>query len=169
MLTQSINQKLNDQINVELYSAYIYLGMSTYASSISLNGCAKWLYLQAQEEVAHAMKIYNFVISREGHVELKDIKGPNQSFQSIQQLFQKAYDHERYVTSCINEISGLAMKESDYTTTTFLQWFLNEQIEEEANVKEIVDDLKLAEGGQGLFMIDRELGSRGKETEQEAK
>ena len=165
MLTQSINQKLNDQINVELYSAYLYLGMSTYASSISLNGCAKWLYLQAQEEVEHAMKILNFVISREGHVELKDIKGPNQSFQSIQQVFQKAYDHERYVTSCINEISGAAMKESDFTTTTFLQWFLNEQIEEEATVKEIVDDLKLAEGGQGLFMIDRELSSRGKETE----
>lgn len=160
MLSQTIQQKLNDQINVEFYSAYIYLAMSAFASSLSLNGAAKWLHLQAQEEVTHAMKIYNFVIERDGAVELKEIKKPVQAFTNINEVFEKAYAHERYVTSCLNELAGAAAKENDFTTGAFLQWFLTEQVEEESNVKNIVENLKLVESGQGLLLIDRELGNR---------
>lgn len=166
MISQGIQQKLNDQINVEFYSAYIYLAMSAYASSQSLNGAAKWLHTQAEEEVTHAMKIYNFIIERDGIVELKEIKKPVQSFSDIKEVFEKAYAHERYVTSCINEITGAAVKENDFTTTAFLQWFLTEQIEEESNVKNIVEDLKRVESGEGLLLIDRELATRQIESEE---
>ena len=167
MLSPTMQQKLNEQINVEFYSAYIYLGMSAYASSLSLNGAAQWLHAQAQEELTHAMKIYNFVIERDGDIELKEIKRPVQEFTDIKEVFEKAYAHERYVTSCINELAGAAVKENDFTTSAFLQWFLTEQIEEESNVKSIVENLKRVESGEGLHLIDRELGARQSEAEEE--
>lgn len=171
MISQAIQQRLNDQINIEFYSAYLYLAMSSYASNISLNGAAKWLNLQAQEEVTHAMKIYDHLLERDGQVQLREIKQPPQSFTDIKEVFDKALAHERYVTSCINEIAGVALKENDFTTTIFLQWFLTEQIEEENNARNIVEGLKRVETGEGLLLIDRELGAResGNETAESKK
>ena len=160
-MNKTVLAKLNSQLNAELYSSYLYLSMSTYAASRSLNGCAHWFRMQADEERVHAMKIYDYMVSRAGNVVLDAIQKPLCDFESIVDVFEKAYGHECHVTQLLNDLAGVAMQEHDQATVIFMSWFITEQIEEESNVKTIVDQLQIVHGtGEGLLMIDRELGAR---------
>ena len=161
MLKTSVLNILNKQINEELYSSYLYLSMSAYFSSINLDGFAKWMKMQSDEEYGHAMKIYDYVIQCDGKVSLKAINNPKSQWKSALEVFQETLKHEQYISSCINNIVNLAIKEKDHATNNFFQWFVAEQVEEEANVRNIVDKLKMiGETKSGLFMLDRELGKR---------
>lgn len=152
---------LNGQINAELFSAYVYLSMSAYFESKDLKGFAAWMNAQAQEEVAHAMKIYRFILERGGQVELKAIDGPPVEWESPLAVFEAAYKHEQHVTSLIHDLVALAIQEKDYPTKNLMDWFVDEQVEEEASASEIVEQLKLVgKDGPGLLMMDRELGQR---------
>ncbi len=164
MLSERMEKALNKQINAELYSAYLYLSMVSYFESVDLAGCAHYMKAQTQEEMIHAMKIYDFVIERGGRVLLEAIDAPKQEWDSPLAAFEHAYEHEKYVTSLINDLMNLAIEEKDHATQIFLQWFVSEQVEEEASASGVVQKLKLAGGpegkGGGLFMVDRELGQR---------
>lgn len=161
MISKKMEEALNGQINAELYSAYLYLSMESYFKSLNLNGFANWMRVQTQEEVAHAMKIYDFVNERGGRVTLKAIDGPPTKWDSPLAVLEAVYTHEQKVTGLINELVDLAIKEKDYATNSFLQWFVNEQVEEESSADEIVQQLKIMENAPGgMFMLDRELGQR---------
>jgi ferritin len=161
MLTDKMQKALNEQINAEYYSAYLYLSMSAYFESKGLKGFANWMRVQYQEELTHAEKIYDFVNEREGRVVLAEIKTPPQDWSSPLAAFEDALEHERKVSAMINELVNLSLEEKDHATNNFLQWFVAEQVEEEASVGEVRDQIRLAgETGGGMFMIDRELGTR---------
>lgn len=161
MLIKKIQDTLNTQINAEIYSAYLYLSMSAYFESVNLKGFANWMRVQAQEELAHAMKFYNYVNERGGRVILRMIEGPPAEWNSPVAAFEHTYRHEQKVTSMINNLTNMAIEEKDHATHSFLQWFINEQVEEEASADEILQKLKLLENvPAGLFMLDRELASR---------
>jgi ferritin len=161
MIGKKMQDALNDQINAELYSAYIYLAMAAYFESENLAGCAAWMRVQVQEETAHAMKIFDFVNERGGRVVLKAIDEPAKEWKTPLAAFKAAYEHEQYITGRINDLVDLAIKEKDHATNAFLQWFVNEQVEEETSVDNIVQRFKMAEKAPGaLFMMDRELGQR---------
>lgn len=161
MLSAKMEAALNEQINAELYSAYIYLSMSAFFLSTDLKGFGNWMNSQAQEEVAHSMKIYNFILDRGGNVKLTAIDGPQQEWESPLVVFEAAYKHEQYVTSLIHNLVTLAIEEKDYPTKNLMDWFVDEQVEEEASASEIVEQLKLIGGeGQGLLMLDREMAQR---------
>jgi ferritin len=161
MLKEKIQNAINKQINAELWSAYLYLSMSTYFETISLSGFANWMRIQAQEEVAHAMRFYNYVVERGGRVILKEIDKVPTDWKSPLNVFEDTYKHEQKVTSLINEIVNLAVSEKDHATYNMLQWFIDEQVEEEASADEIVQKLKLiGKDGSGLFILDKEMGSR---------
>jgi ferritin len=160
-VNKKIEKAINDQINFEFYSSYIYLSMSSYLRSLSLNGFANWMEIQVQEEIVHAMKLYNFVHERGGNVEFNEIAKPKHEWKSPLDVFQNAYEHEQVVTGRINNLVDLALEEKDHATNAHLQWFINEQVEEESNVLGILQQIKLSEGTpNGLFMLDRELGQR---------
>jgi ferritin len=161
MISDKMADALNEQVNAELYSAYLYLSMESYFKSQNLNGFANWMLVQTQEEISHAMKIYNFIDERGGRVLLKAIEGPPTEWDSALAVFKETYTHEQKVTSLINNLVDLAIKENDHATNSFLQWFVNEQVEEEASADEIVQQLKMMENAPGgMFMLDRELGQR---------
>ncbi len=161
MIKKKVLDAINKQINAEMYSAYLYLGMSAYFEDTNLSGCANWMKVQAQEEMTHAMKLYNSLLERGGRINLDTIKAPPKSWKSPLHVFQEAYKHEVMVTGLINKLVKLAKDEKDYATEGMLQWFVDEQVEEEANASEIVNKLKLAKGAAGaLFMIDKELSAR---------
>lgn len=161
MISEKMQTVINSQINAELYSSYLYLSMASYFADNSLGGMAQWMEAQALEEQYHAMKMYKFVIERGGRVILTDIDGPPTEWKSTLEAFEAALAHEQMVTGRINKLIDLAIEESDHATNSFLQWFVDEQVEEEDSVGEVVDKLKLVEGAPGgLFMIDRELGGR---------
>jgi ferritin len=161
MLNKRIEQAINEQINFEIYSAYIYLSMSSWFVSKGLNGMANWMEVQAQEEMTHAQKFYKYVMERGGRVLYTTVKGPETEWKSPLNAFEDALNHEMEVTRRINNIVTVALEEKDYATQSFLQWFVDEQVEEEASVSEIMDQLNLTEGHpNGLFMIDRELAQR---------
>ena len=162
MLSTNLQAAINDQINKELYSAYLYLGMSAWCESANLPGAARWLQGQAREEQSHAMKFYGFVHDRGGKVTLEAIGKPEQEYGSLLDLFEQVLEHERKVTALINSLYKAAMAESDYPAQVMLQWFINEQVEEEKNATMIVEVLKMV-GTQGasLFMVDSQLGKRG--------
>ena len=161
MLKREIEKGFNDQINAELYSAYLYLAMASYCESISLQGFATWFKVQAQEELFHASKLFAFVAERGGRVELGAIAAPPKEWESPLAAFEAAYAHEQHVTDLINKLVDLSIKLSDHAANNLLQWFVAEQVEEEATADGIVQNLKLVKGeGQGLFMLDRELGQR---------
>lgn len=152
---------LNDQINFELYSAYIYMSMSAYFKLQNLPGFAHWMEIQTKEELSHSLKIYNYLIERGGEASFEAIKKPPQKWDSPMAVFKHAYDHEQIVTSRIEKIVDLSLKEKDHTTNVQMQWFLNEQIEEEANALNIYQQLKMANNApQVLLMLDRELAQR---------
>ena len=161
MIGDTMRQAINEQINKELYSAYLYQGMSAWASGQDLDGVANWLQIQAQEEVSHAMNFYRFVLERGGKIELPAIDAPPSEFESAQDIFQQTLDHEKKVTASIHNLVGVARKENDYAAEIMLQWFVTEQVEEEANAEAILNKIKLVgDKGNGLFMIDRELAQR---------
>jgi ferritin len=161
MISEKMEKTLNGQVNAELYSAYLYLSMESYFKSLNLNGFANWMRVQTQEEVSHAMKIYDFVNERGGRVILKAIDGPQTKWDSPLAAFEAVYTHEQKVTGLINDLVDLAIKEKDHATNSFLQWFVNEQVEEESSADEIVQQLKMMKDAPGgLFMFDRELGRR---------
>jgi ferritin len=161
MLKPSVEEALNKQINAEIYSSYLYLSMSAHFGAINLAGGASWFRAQAQEEMVHAMMIFNFVLERGGRVKLTAIEGPETEWESPLAVFEAAYKHERHVTALINGLVDLALQESDHATNNFLQWFVGEQVEEEASADAVVQKLKLVgNDGGGLFMVDQELGAR---------
>lgn len=161
MLSEKILDALNKQINAEFYSAYLYLAMSAYFEARNLKGFANWMRVQAQEETTHAMRIYDYVVERGGRVRLMAIEQPPVEWGSPLEAFEAAYNHEVKITGMINELVNLAMEEKDYATYNMLQWFVAEQVEEEASTDEIVQKLKmLGEDSRGILMIDRELAQR---------
>jgi len=161
MLKKTMEKALNNQINAELWSAYLYLSMSSYFESISLSGFANWMIMQSQEEVNHAMRIYNYVIERGGRAILEPIDKVQTSWNSPLEVFQETYKHEQKVTSLIENLVDIAEKEKDRATLNMLQWFIDEQVEEESSADEIVQKLNLiGDQGSGLFMLDNELGQR---------
>ncbi|MBN1432995.1 MAG: ferritin [Methanomicrobiaceae archaeon] len=154
---------LNEQIKWELYSSYLYLSMSSWYESAGLKGFANWEFIQAQEEKDHAMKIFRYVISRGGRVILHPIDAPPSEWASPLDAFQVSLEHEQKVTSMINNLVDLSIDLKDHATHNMLQWFVDEQIEEEEDAGEIVDKLRMIEEGGGkqmLFMLDKELGTR---------
>ena len=162
-INEKIEDALNEQINKELYSGYMYLSMATYFESINLKGFAHWMREQDKEEREHAMKIFDYVIERGGRVSLTSIDAPPTEWKSPLDAFEEVYKHEQKVTGLINTLVDLAKSENDYATDAFLQWFVEEQVEEEASADEIVQKLKLiGDSGAALLMIDRELAQRGK-------
>jgi ferritin len=161
VLTERIQDALNGQLNAELYSAYLYLSMAAYYESIDLPGFANWMRVQAQEELVHVMKFYDFINERDGRVILRPVEGPPTEWASPRAPFEDAYRHEQKVTEMINNLVDLATEERDHATDNFLQWFVAEQVEEEASVKEVVQKVKLGgDSGYGLLMIDSELAQR---------
>ena len=161
MLKPKIEKAINKQINAELWSAYLYLSMSSYFHSINLSGFANWMWIQAQEEVTHAMRLYNHVVERGGRVILEAIDKVPTEWKSPQHVFEETYKHEQKVTHLIENLVNLAEKEKDRATLNMLQWFIDEQVEEENSADEILQKLKLiGENGSGLFMLDRELQQR---------
>ncbi len=161
MLQEKLEKKLNEQINAELYSAYLYQSMAAYFENKDLDGFATWMDIQAQEELTHARKIYDYINERGGRVKLDTIKVPEIEWKSPLNAFQDAYAHEQKVTGMINELVDLAVQENDHAANSFLQWFVDEQVEEEDSVNTIVQKLKMIEGsGSGLYMINNELGQR---------
>ena len=156
-----MQKALNEQLNAELYSAYLYLSMCAWFQSKNLKGFANWMNVQTQEETAHGLKFFNFITERGGRVKLEQIKGPETEWSSPLAIFEAAYKHEQYVTSRINNLVNLAIEEKDHATNSFLQWFVNEQVEEEASTDAAVQQLKMAgESKGGLMQIDHHLGKR---------
>jgi ferritin len=165
MISKKMEKAINDQINAELYSSYLYLSMSAYFSDHSLDGFAHWMRAQAQEELVHAMKFYDYLIERGGKVAISSIDAPPGEWKSPLNVFEYTYSHEQKVTGLINDLVNLAISEKDHATTTFLNWFVSEQVEEESSADEIVQKLRMIKGSSsGLFMIDRELRTRGSMT-----
>ncbi len=161
VIKEKVQKAVNKQINAELYSSYLYLSMAAYFESISLRGFAHWMKAQAEEERGHAMKLYEYIIDRNGVVTLAGIDGPRTEWKSPLAAFSEAYAHEVKVTSMINDILSLAREEGDYATEEMLDWFVNEQMDEEANPKLIIDKLKIIkDSGDGLLRLDSELGER---------
>ncbi len=161
MMSPKMTEALNQQINEEYYSNYIYLAMAAYLEDQDLEGMAHWMRMQAQEEYLHAMKIFDYMIERGARIELKPVAAPPKEWESPLAAFEGALEHERYMTGNINTLADLAISERDHATNNILQWYVTEQVEEEANVDSIVKKLKMmGGGGHGLFMMDRELASR---------
>jgi ferritin len=152
---------LNEQINKEFYSAYLYLSMAAYFEDKGLKGFANWMRVQFQEEMDHAMKMFDYVISRGERVVLKEIEKPEYDWENALAVFEKTLEHEKWVTENINNLADLADDLKDRATLSFLQWFIDEQVEDEESVKEIVDRLKLVgDNPHAVFMMDRELAQR---------
>lgn len=167
MLKEEMQTALNVQIQEELQSAYIYLAMSAEADRLGLPGFANWFKMQYGEELAHADRFFNYVLERDGEVELLALSKPEVKGETPLSLFEKSLKHEQHITSCIFNLKDLARAESDHATDVFLEWFVNEQVEEEASAREVIDQLRLVEGSpNGLFMIDRELAGRKPEAEE---
>jgi ferritin len=161
MLHPAIEQALNDQIQKEFHSAYIYLSMSAYFEAENLPGAAHWMRHQAEEEQEHAMKIFDFLNDRGGRVALQAIGAPPATFASPLAVFEAAYAHEQKVTQSIHDLYALAVQEGDYPTQVMLQWFIDEQVEEEKNASAIVAQLHMVgDSPAALFMIDRQLAAR---------
>ena len=161
MLRQETNEALNDQLQLEFASAYLYLGMAAHFAGASLPGFAHWMRLQHDEELAHALKFFDFITQRGGRVVLQPIEAPPPDYGSPLEVFERALEHERQVTERIHKLLAGAVEARDYPTQTFLQWFVTEQVEEESTAQATVDRLRLAGGNStALLFLDRELASR---------
>lgn len=161
MLSQSLQDALNEQVKNEFYSAHVYLAMSSWFDSQALPGFAKWMRVQYQEELTHGLKIFDFINDRDGRALVYGFDAPPAEWKSPLNVFENSYAHEQKVTAMINNLYQLAVKENDYPTIVLLQWFISEQVEEEKNAKLIVDQLRMAgENPTALLLLDRELGAR---------
>jgi len=162
MISEKVLKALNEQIGKEIFSSYLYLSMASYFDAIDLPGFAKWMKVQATEELGHAKKIYGFIYDRGGRVELPAIEKPKCEWESPLRAFEDAYGHEVFITKSIYSILDIAKEEKDYATKEFLQWFVKEQVEEELQVELIVKNLKkLGDSPIAIYMLDKELGNRG--------
>jgi len=161
MISKTMEQALNKQVNRELYSAYLYLAMSSYFERVTMKGFAKWMRVQAKEEQVHALKIYDYIIARGGTVTFLDIEAPKAKWSSAGKVFDEVYAHEQKVTAMIHGLVDLAIKEKDHATFEMLQWFVKEQVEEEEHASEIVNQIKIVGDIVGhLFHLDHQLGKR---------
>lgn len=161
MISTTMQNAFSEQIKNEFYSAYLYLGMAAYCESSNLPGSARWLKLQAQEELEHGMKMFEFVNECGGKVTLHAIDKPDVEYPSLLKVFEETLAHEQKVTSLIKYLYSLALKENDYASQIFLQWFITEQVEEEAHAGHVVETLRMVGShGNGIVMLDRELGRR---------
>jgi len=161
MMNEKMQEALNRQLNAELYASYLYLSMSAYFASHVLKGFSDWCLKQSEEEKNHAMKFYKYILDRGGLVVLLPIEGPPSTWKSSVSAFEDAYRHEQKTTSLINNLMDLAMAEKDYATQMFMQWFISEQVEEEAMSHEIVEKLKMAkDSSSAVLILDHELGGR---------
>ncbi|MDL1897829.1 ferritin [Anaerolineae bacterium CFX7] len=161
MFSQSLQDALNEQIKNEFYSAYVYLAMSSWFEDKALPGFAKWMRVQYQEELTHGLKIFDFILDRDARALVHGFNAPPAEWKSSLDAFESSYAHEQKVTAMINNLYALAVKENDYPTIVLLQWFINEQVEEEKSVKLIVDQLRMAgDSATALLLLDRELGAR---------
>ena len=161
MIHERMEKALNEQINAELHSAYLYLSMVSYFQDKSLNGFAQYMKVQAQEEMLHAQTFFNHLIERGGRVKLAAIEGPQTDWSSVLEAFEAALAHEQYISARINKLMDLAKELGDHASVPMLHWFINEQVEEESNADDVVKKLRLiGDVGHGIFMMDRELGQR---------
>jgi len=160
-MNERVEKAFNDQINEELFSSYVYLAMAAHFEAMNLEGFANWMRHQAQEEVEHAMRLFTYINRRGGRVVLKAIGEPPVDFGSPLEAFQKALAHEQHITGTINALYEIALEEKDYPAQMELQWFIEEQVEEEENAGGVVELLKMAGDNKGaLLILDRELGER---------
>lgn len=161
MISKKLQDAINTQINKELYSVYLYLSMQAWFAHQNLDGFATWMDVQCQEERFHAMKFFNYLIERGGKVELKALEGPTVDFKNPLAVFTAALKHEQLVSKSINDLMELAIKEKDHSARGLLQWYVDEQVEEEANVDKVVRQLTMIkEDPHALFMLDNQLGTR---------
>jgi Ferritin-like protein len=161
MLSKLLEKEINDQINYEFWSAQLYISMSAHFAGLGLPGFAHWMYVQYQEETTHAIKFFNYVIERGGRVEVQPIKEVPVSWDSTLSVFVETMEHEQKVTARINHLADTAVAEKDHATQSMLRWFIDEQVEEEANAKAIVDTLKLVkDNGYAIYSLDKELAAR---------
>ena len=161
MLNKKVEKVINEQIVKEYYSAYLYLSMAAYFEDKNLSGFANWMKVQFEEEQFHAMKFFNYVVERGGRVTLEAFENPKVKWNSIIEVFEDTLKHEELVTESINNLMKVAIEENDYASVSFLNWYVDEQVEEEANVSNILGTLKLINGeGNGLLMLDKELLTR---------
>lgn len=161
MISKPLQDAMNEQINFELFSAYLYLSMSAHFEAQNLPGFANWMRVQYQEETSHAMKLYKYIFDRNGVVTLKSIAQPATKFKKPLEVFTQVLEHEQKVTSLINKLYELAVKEKDYAAQSFLQWFVNEQVEEEKNATDMINMLEMiGDSPVSLIMADRQLGAR---------
>ena len=160
-VSEPMRAAFNDQIQAELASAYLYLALSAHIERQNLKGFAGWLRSQWEEELAHALKLYDFLLQRDAAVELKALVKPTFTAESPLEVFELVLAHEQFITSRINDLYTLALKENDYASQTLLQWFITEQLEEEESARDIMEDLRLVgDSGASLFLLDREMGAR---------
>lgn len=161
MLKDNVLDKLNAQFNNEIYSAYLYFSMAGYFESQNLKGFANWMEIQAREEVMHSHRIYKYIIDKGNRPKMSAIDAPTHDWDSALEAMKDTYSHECEISEQINECVSLALKENDHSTNTMLQWFVSEQVEEEAVVDDIVQKLKMISGNStGLYLLDSELGKR---------
>jgi len=161
MISKKMQDAISEQVNAEIWSAYLYLSMSAYFEQQNLRGFANWMKIQWQEEVSHSIKFFDYVHSRGGHISLKPIAGVPVEWKNAIDVFNETLKHEQHVTSLINNLANIAMEEKDHATNSMLQWFITEQIEEEANAEQILVQLKMiGDNGYGMLMLDRELATR---------
>jgi ferritin len=163
MISKSMQDAINEQINKEFYSSYLYLSMAAYFESKNLPGFAGWMNVQAEEERGHGMKLYEALVARGGRVLLKSVTAPETDWKTSLDVFKQVLEHEAVVTASINSLYELALKEKDYPFQVVLQWFITEQVEEEKNAADIVQQLELIDArGTAVLMLDHQLGKRGK-------
>ncbi|GAB4291307.1 MAG: ferritin [Myxococcota bacterium] len=161
MLKDKTLSALNKQLNEELASAYLYYSMSAYFESLNLRGFANWMRVQALEELTHAQKFYDHIVGRGGRVIMDSLKKPDTEWNSPTEAFAAALEHERFITASIDKLVTAALEERDYATKTFLDWFVTEQVEEEAQADEVLQKVKMVEKSIGaMFVLDRDLGKR---------
>jgi ferritin len=161
MIHKKMAQAINEQINREMYSAYLYMSMSAYSNKVGLKGFANWFMVQYHEEMFHAMKLYEYLQRQGEEIKLEAIKAPPTEFSSQLDLFTQTLTHEQYITSSLNELMDLAISKKDHATKIFLEWYITEQVEEEENDNDIITELKLiGDDPHALLMLDRELAAR---------
>jgi len=161
MISKTVNDAFNRQVNAELYSSYLYLAMSAWCSERSLVGFANWMRVQAKEELFHATKIFDYILERGGKVELDAIEKPESEWSSPLEVSEEVANHEAKVTGLINDLVDIAIQEKDHAANNFLQWFVAEQVEEEASAGEVLERMKMIGGDSaGMFVMDMELAKR---------
>jgi len=161
VISEKMEAELNEQVNKEFYSAYLYLAMAAYCTDMGLPGFAHWMRLQYEEENMHVTKMYDYILDQGGKIHLKAIEEPPKEYGTPLQIFETTLQHEQFITRSIHQLMSLAVQENDYATQTFLQWYVTEQVEEESNVNDVLNPLRMVGDDKGgLMLIDQKLGGR---------